>query len=377
MSAPLRVETNIHDDDLWSDEDDLLLLETCTENSEVNCLEQPETHPSDSSTAASVKSKNTADTNNTTSSDHELPPLQRYRPNYLWVSDLTNQKWCEQKMVYSFTVPVLVEENPTMTAGSTLHLARELAVHDVVRVQITSNEDIFAIKLMNLLTAIVGFLNGLTVAREVPIFGTPFDEDVLVIGVIDELRFDPESYIIDLLELKTRKMKSLPKESQLSQHRLQVMVYKKLFDDLVKGKLSKETVARHLKLSLEKQFGESISKHLEDKLITSKNLNNLFDFVFMKIQAMTCVSQVIIEYVHQDSHETMLHKEVFYDDDELRTQFVQLLKFWKGERKPVGVDIEESYKCQCCEFADICEWRAQKAEEHALRRTQQQNKAVS
>ena len=230
---------------------------------------------------------------------------------------------------------------------------------------------------MNLLSAIVGFLNGLTVAREVPVFGIPFDEDVLVIGVIDELRFDPESYVIDLLELKTRKVKSLPKESQLHQHKLQVMVYKKLFDDLVKGKLAKEKVARHLRLSLDKQFGDSICKHLEDKLITSKNLSNLFDFVFMKAQTMTCISQIFIEYVHQDTNETILHKEMFYDDDELRTQYVWLLKFWKGKRRAAGVDIEESYKCQYCEFADICEWRAQKAEEHALKQTHPQHKLVS
>ena len=31
MSAPMGVKTNVCDADLWSDEDDLLLLESCTE----------------------------------------------------------------------------------------------------------------------------------------------------------------------------------------------------------------------------------------------------------------------------------------------------------------------------------------------------------
>ena len=51
-------------------------------------------------------------------------PLERFRPGYLWVSDLTRQHWCEQQMWYSFTMPVVVEENPIMTEGSNLHLAR-------------------------------------------------------------------------------------------------------------------------------------------------------------------------------------------------------------------------------------------------------------
>lgn len=51
-------------------------------------------------------------------------PLERFRPGYLWVSDLTRQNWCEQQLYYTFTVPTVVEENPVMTEGSSLHLAR-------------------------------------------------------------------------------------------------------------------------------------------------------------------------------------------------------------------------------------------------------------
>lgn len=51
-------------------------------------------------------------------------PLQRFRPGYLWVSDLTRQSWCEQQLYYSFTVPTLVEQNPVITEGTNLHLER-------------------------------------------------------------------------------------------------------------------------------------------------------------------------------------------------------------------------------------------------------------
>lgn len=51
-------------------------------------------------------------------------PLERFRPGYLWVSDLTKQTWCEQQMVYNFTVPGIVVEDPVLTKGTDLHLAR-------------------------------------------------------------------------------------------------------------------------------------------------------------------------------------------------------------------------------------------------------------
>lgn len=53
-----------------------------------------------------------------------ISPLQKFRPGYLWVSDLTRQNWCEQQLYYTFTVPGLVEEKPVMTEGSSLHLER-------------------------------------------------------------------------------------------------------------------------------------------------------------------------------------------------------------------------------------------------------------
>jgi hypothetical protein len=53
-----------------------------------------------------------------------------------------------------------------------------------------------------------------------------------------------------------------------------VMLYKRLFDNLVKGRLSNETIAKHLKLDLNKDFGESIVKLMDEKS-TGKKRNNL------------------------------------------------------------------------------------------------------
>ena len=75
-----------------------------------------------------------------------------------------------------------------------------------VDVVVTSNEDILALKAVNLIGSMESFLAGVPVKREIPIFGAPF-EDVFMIGLIDEIRCEPDTFDLDLVELKTRKSK--------------------------------------------------------------------------------------------------------------------------------------------------------------------------
>lgn len=261
-----------------------------------------------------------------------------------------------------------VVSNPALTVFQINHCffgIAELAVHDVVNVKVTSSEDIWAIKVLNMINAIQVFLNGGKVAREVPIFGAPFDEDVFIVGLIDELRFDPDFFSIELWELKTRQRKSMPSKAQKAQHRLQVFMYQKLFDDLVKGLVRKETVVKHLRLSLTEEFGDDVKGQIEYYGFSCKTLDALMTELFTRMQSVTCIQGLGIEYVHQDSKETIGIEMENYNEEELCLAYKNYLKFWRGERKCEGVDIEEAWKCQYCDFADICDWRKQKAEEYS------------
>lgn len=239
----------------------------------------------------------------------------------------------------------------------------ELEVHDVINIKTTSMADRWGIKFLNLLTSVLGFLNGITVAREIPILGVPFNEDVMVFGIIDELRFDPETYTIDLCELKTKLSRTTSTKAQFRQHSLQVMMYKKLFDDAVKGKLTKDHIQKHLNLDLTKEFGDDLRSQIYNKFLDCKNLNELLDILLQRIQCLTCISQLHLEYVHQQSGETISMQEITYNESQLCNFYSNCLKFWRGQRSPEGVDIEEAWKCQNCDFESLCEWRLKKAEE--------------
>ncbi len=61
--------------------------------------------------------------------------------------------------------------------------------------------------------------------RELPIFGAPFDSEIFIVGVIDEIRVDSKTFDFDLVEFKTRSAsKTLPSKAQQEVHKLQVGV---------------------------------------------------------------------------------------------------------------------------------------------------------
>lgn len=52
-----------------------------------------------------------------------------------------------------------------------------------------------------------------------------------------------------------------------------------------------------------------------------------------------------------------------HDPAKLERHLVWALGYWRGEREPQGVSLEQTRRCAWCEFEDGCEWRAAKARE--------------
>ena len=185
-------------------------------------------------------------------------PLTQIRNGYLWVSDLCSQMWCEQQIEYKLLAPSKEPETEQMSKGTELHLARELETQDYVDVKITSNEDIFAVKIINLMCALSGFVDGtLSVSREVPIFGVLGECDTMFIGKIDEVSLEADS--LQVVEFKTRTRNILPGSAQKQTHEMQVMVYRKLLDNLIRNGLKTEKIYSVLNLDGQKRLGKDVS----------------------------------------------------------------------------------------------------------------------
>lgn len=293
-----------------------------------------------------------------------LPPIQLYRNGYLWVSDISRQAWCEQQLEYSFTKLQMEEpEAPQLSKGTELHLARELETQDYVDVKITSNEDIFAIKVLNLLHCIEGFKSGRKlISREIPIFGTI--GGIFFLGKIDELKLDFNSYTLDVVEFKTRTRKSLPGKAQKLTHDLQGMLYKYLLDEIILGNLDPNQIWNIMKLDPIKNFGIDVQRNVELIAKDIDNLETLFRSLIESAKGLPTVSRIRIQYALQEDGKNFADEVVEYKDAWLKEQLGRYLKYWSGERQhPVGVEVEEAWKCSNCIYSDDCSWREKKDKE--------------
>ncbi|CAM1301367.1 EXO5 (predicted) [Pycnogonum litorale] len=288
--------------------------------------------------------------------------LKHYNRRYLCVTDLTSQLWCEQKMVYSYEVPLpVVIKKDTVVKGVNLHLKRELEVHDLHEVHITSKEDKFALKVINLLDSVKRLQNGVSVCREVPVFGIPFGCNLFITGVIDEIRYDTATSELEIVELKTRSSSSKPGSSIQRMNDFQVMLYKLMFDDLILNKIQKEDIAAILNLNLQKKFGEDIKKNVANQNIV--NLDRLLSHLFDTMSFSTSINRILIDYVSQDDEQTMSLHEVQFNLEWLEKKFKYFVEFWNGNRNEQGVDIEDAWKCNICDYRRSCAWRASKSED--------------
>ncbi|XP_063300006.1 exonuclease V [Pelobates fuscus] len=288
-------------------------------------------------------------------------PMEKYRMKYLWVTNLCSQTWCEQQMVYELEFPefLVTEKSAVMNAGSSIHLARELEVHDVVSVKTQTREDTWAIKLLNILSMIPILQSGSHI-REFPVFGVL--NGVFMAGVIDELGYSSKGEL-ELRELKTRGSRSLPRGAQKRSHQFQVSLYKLLFDGMVSGGLQPELFFQHLYLKPEQSLGPQVIEHASKVGFIASNFKELLELACLNLtfSDLPMIDSLKMEYCYQEDSSLLGCEFVIFEREMVLEQLTFYLAFWKGLRETQGVDIEEAWKCQRCSFSNICEWRTRKS----------------
>ncbi|XP_037683505.1 exonuclease V [Choloepus didactylus] len=284
-------------------------------------------------------------------------PMEQFHFKYLYVTDLTTQNWCEQQMVYGKEFPGFLtpEKAAILETGASIHLARELEVHDIVTIPIISKEDAWATKFLNILS-MIPTLQSEGCIREFPVFGEV--EGVLLVGVIDELHYTAKGEL-ELAELKTRKRPLLPLEAQKKKDCFQVSLYKYIFDAMVQGKVTPASLIHHVKLHPEKPLGPSVLRYAQQGGFSVKSLGDLMElgFLSLTLSDLPVIDILKIEYIHQETASVLGTEIVAFEEKEVRSKVQHYMGYWMGHREPQGVDVEEAWKCCRCNYADICEWK--------------------
>ncbi|KAM6945973.1 exonuclease V [Aplochiton taeniatus] len=287
-------------------------------------------------------------------------PMERFFKKHLQVTKLCDQNWCEIKMVYGFIRPRerrLEMQRAVVTTGTSIHIARELEDQlDAVTVPVFTREDREATKLLNMLQKIQHLQAGKRV-REFPVFGML--EGVFLSGIVDELCLNEAGELV-LSELKTRCQRSAPGPAQARGHALQVGVYRLLLESMMAGELKSEQYTQPLGLRSQRALSGSIQEVAEARHVPSSTLGQLLHHLLGALASCKLPRgdvKLRVEYLHQSSGDLIGVTEVAFQEAQLRSEVKGHLAYWKGEREPRGVDIEDSWKCTICPYEDACEWR--------------------
>ncbi|KAK7403081.1 hypothetical protein QQX98_011146 [Neonectria punicea] len=119
----------------------------------------------------------------------------------------------------------------------------------------------------------------------------------------------------------------------------------------------------------------------EPDLLNYRTLRELLPFVKQELAATfphgehSLGHMLRVQYLHRsDGREIDVH-DFPVSRQALDAYLSKYMAWWRGERKATGVDIEEAFKCQTCEFVSDCSWR-QGLDEERVRKAQQKVRAM-
>ena len=266
----------------------------------------------------------------------------------------------------------------------------ELEVHEIVRVTTKTLEDRWAVTLLDTYNQLSTVASG-SLEREINVFGDLFDRDILLKGIIDQVQYSKETGELTILDFKTRRTNTMPSEEQKRGHALQLMLYKCMLDSLTTGITKMNLLAKHLNLNFKCELTEGVLEHIDryglralftrSKITASvgENIQNspiiaegegvfrvTLGDVATKISELIVglnlplVSSLMVQYVYQQTHAEIGIEVIEHDERWARKEYENSLDFWLGKREPRGVDLEDLWKCESCQFKDVCVWRRQK-----------------
>lgn len=248
-----------------------------------------------------------------------------------------------------------------------------------MKVETKTYEDKWAVTLIDTYTQLATVAAG-GMEREISVFGDLFDQGILVRGIIDQVQLTKDTGELTILDYKTRRSKSVPTEAQKRGHALQLMLYKCMLDSLTCGMTKVSQLAEHLSLNFSRELTEGVLQHiskcglrglftksrpaaetvnLEEERVTLGELAGKISELIVGLN-LPLVSTLMVQYIYQETREVIGMDVVVYDEVWTKKTFVNSLDFWLGKREPQGVDLEDLWKCDTCQFRDVCVWRRQK-----------------
>ncbi|CAH8362353.1 unnamed protein product [Eruca vesicaria subsp. sativa] len=282
--------------------------------------------------------------------------LRRFRKNQaLGVTDLTATEWCEKQMENVLCLGRR-KVSKAMKLGQARHLELEEEVVKRVRVKVESNEDKWALKLLSSIAGVNQFLfEGRT--RELLLVG--FVGGQWIVGVIDEVSKASAGDSSDtgplLSDTKTRVRDTLPAEPQRRNGRLQVMLYKLLWDTVVKEEFPATRFFNYFALNRHEVLSKDVRDNIADAGIPAQTLEEIVRYYETTFKMLPVANdQLLLRYEFQQDRSIIAEIRFPHDPEWVMSKYKEVIEFWRSEREAEYTPEEERWKCRYCQFAKSC-----------------------
>ncbi len=271
--------------------------------------------------------------------------LERLHKSGITATDIATQFWCERQMELN----CLHKPAPTkaMQSGARMHDAWQAAVYVPLTVEPRNYPDVlYKIAYENYTT--IRTLLQKNVGRELMVYGSV--HGYRVSGKIDELQLRGGK--VAIVEDKTVGSGAKVDDAHTLPHRVQIMLYRKLLDEIRRRSYSYDNFSNVYKLK-SARLSEEFQKGIRELDIKREftDLESMWKTMFEEIHHLPELSDDLeIRYTDRRSREKTADILVKYDPGELDRDLAYVMGYWRGERESQPVPEGERWKCKPCKF---------------------------
>ncbi len=271
--------------------------------------------------------------------------MQKLHKTSIRATDVAAQYWCERQMELNYLFGGKITKE--IKQGKQLHEALESETNVPIVMEPRSYADVVYKTLYTSYAALQALLNNGR-SREIQIYGRINGFDMA--GKIDMLEIKDGSTIV--WEDKTKASDNLPSDPQFLTHRVQIMLYKRLIDEIRNGKYTvqeyKKTHGTSRLVPTSQFIRQLDALSIGKELQTVDAVADSYFEEYMKLPDLS--PKLKIRYLNQFTGKEIKTYEVDYDADEMGSMLDFALGYWKGERESLPVPKEEAWKCNYCVF---------------------------
>ena len=274
-----------------------------------------------------------------------LNALERIHRSNISVTDIAAQYWCEKQMELNHIHGAKITKE--IREGRAMHEHMESEVNEQISLQPKGYTDALYKNLYSSYKALEALeAHGKT--REVQIYGSL--SGYRIVGKLDEL--DSEGSETMIIEDKTRGSDTVPSDAQALTHKVQVLIYKKMLQDIKDGRYTadnfKSSYAVRTML-LTPEFTRQLDALGIEKQL--QNVASIADAFFASAIKINGVSDTLcIRYINQYTGKQTNLIKFKYDEKEVQEIVRYVMKYWSGGREPQPVPEAEKWKCNMCRF---------------------------